>query len=425
MTYTLNAFDQYIQLENRLTRALGVSLERSPAFRKAFIKKFIPGVRLNKTPRIRLQLADGKHHSPEEYSGIPDLALIDGQDNAIIIESKVGARLSLPQLEAHERRALRSDLTLLKCLAITGRETDKETLDKWKRKSSKIKWGHISWRAVYQLARNQPRQDVWANELADYMEIFASEMDDKGMDKDVRVIGFSGIPFTSSRDYDAKIAKRILRALVESLMEDKKFISEIGFKKTSPPVNRERIKNDDTVWDYLAPSGKKNHTSNHHFTLYLQESRTGCALTIPNNTFKKLKRYLKNREPGEFQALIESVVLKMEKAGVINEGGQPYICMIQRRYKGMTKIYAVDGILEFDLRTIKGHKGKNKEPSIAEQRAWIKLCEELIFSKKGNTQFQIGVRFPYEYCKAIKTPAYTGLIKKSFVAMMPFLKELD
>jgi hypothetical protein len=29
-TYSLDAFDQYKHLENRLTRALGVALERSP-----------------------------------------------------------------------------------------------------------------------------------------------------------------------------------------------------------------------------------------------------------------------------------------------------------------------------------------------------------------------------------------------------------
>lgn len=59
-TYGLNAFNQYQQLENRLTRALGVTLERSPAFRKAFIRKFAAGARLGRNSVIRLQLAEGQ-----------------------------------------------------------------------------------------------------------------------------------------------------------------------------------------------------------------------------------------------------------------------------------------------------------------------------------------------------------------------------
>src|SRR5680860_716392 len=108
--YSLNAFDQYQQLENRLTRALGVTLERSPAFRQAFIRKFAKGARLGKNSSIKLQLAEGARDEDEEKSGIPDLALIDDQDRAVIVESKVNASLVTSQLEAHERRTVRNGL---------------------------------------------------------------------------------------------------------------------------------------------------------------------------------------------------------------------------------------------------------------------------------------------------------------------------
>lgn len=421
MNYSLNAFDQYQQLENRLTRALGVTLERSPAFRKAFIRKFAGNARIGANADIRLQLAEGKRRDLEEQSGIPDLTLIDDKDNAIIIESKVNARLVLSQLEAHERRAARNDFRILKGLAITGRDRDGKTLAAWKRRGGKSKadWNHVTWRSVYELARAQPLENAWAREFADYMEIFAVEMDEKGMGRDVRVMGFSGIPFNSHEDYDIKIAKRMLRALVDDLMEDRKFLSALGFKKGQTPLNRKKIKNELAVWDYLAPPGGDSHTRNHHFTVALYDNQARAALTIPNNMFRRLRAYIKKSDDGEFHELMRQILAGLEKSGVIKDGGEPYVSIVQRRYKTRTEIYAHDGRLEFDIRTMLGQKRKGQEPAIREQPAWVGFAEQLILDKSGNTQFQVGVRFPYKRCKKIRTSEFSGLVKKAFVAMTP------
>ena len=100
MEKTINIFDQYTQLENRLTHALAVTLKRSALFRTAFIKEFAPHSRLEKGFSVTPQLATGKTSSTknDEISGIPDLALIDKEDRAIIIESKVGSILHHQQL---------------------------------------------------------------------------------------------------------------------------------------------------------------------------------------------------------------------------------------------------------------------------------------------------------------------------------------
>ena len=96
--------------------------------------------------------------------------------------------------------------------------------------------------------------------------------------------------------------------------------------------------------------------------------------------------------------------------------------MVQRRYRTRTEIYSIDGNLEFDLRTIKGRKRIGFEPKISAQPAWMEICERLILTKKGNTQFQIGVRFPYSRCKETSTPEFADLMKKSFVSVMPIVK---
>jgi hypothetical protein len=424
--YSLNAFDQYQQLENRLTRALGVTLERSPAFRKTFVRKFAKGTRLGSNSSIRLQLAEGRRGEDEEQSGIPDLALIDDQDRAIIIESKVSAGLVTSQLEAHERRTIGNDLDLLAGLAITGRDRDASRIASWKQRrgNTKAPWHHVTWRSVYELARAQPPENAWAREFADYMEIFAVEMDEAGMASDVRVTGFSGIPFISYDDYDMKIAKRRLRALIDDLIEDKDFLLAIGFKKGQVPVTRKRIKNEPRVWDFLAPPGNASHTKNYHFTVYVHDDKAGAALTIPNNTFKKLRSIVKKGGEGEFEGLIRKILGKFEKSGVIRNGGTPFILVLQRRYKTRQEVYARDGEIEFDIRTMTGQPRRRSEPGISQQPAWMELCEELIVNKSGNTQFQIGVHFPYDRCKKINTPAFADLIKKSFTSIMPLVVKL-
>lgn len=425
--YSLNAFDQYRQLENRLTRALGVVLERSPAFRKAFVKKFAKGTRLGTNATITLQLSEGERGSNQEPTGIPDLALIDDQDRAIIIESKVQAGLVTSQLEAHERRTVRNGLELLAGLAITGRGRDASRIGSWKerRGNSNPPWHHVTWRSVYELARAQPPENAWAREFADYMEIFAVEMDEAGMASDVRVTGFSGIPFNSYEDYDVKIAKRRLRALIDDLIEDKKCLLELGFKKGQVPVTRKRIKNEPRVWDYLALPSGGSHTENHHFTVYVHEDKAGAALTIPNGTFRRLRNYVKESDEGEFAQLMRRILSTFEKSGVIRSGGIPFILILQRRYKTMQEVFARDGQIEFDIRTMTGQPRRGSEPAIAQQLAWMELCEELIVDKRGNTQFQIGVHFPYERCNKINTPEFASLIKKSFVGIMPLVAKLS
>ena len=90
----------------------------------------------------------------------------------------------------------------------------------------------------------------------------------------------------------------------------------------------------------------------------------------------------------------------------------------------MTEVYARDGTIEFDVRTMIGQPRRGPEPPIREQPAWIELCEKLIVNKCGNTQFQIGVNFPYDRCQKIKTPEFASLIKKSFIGIMPLVSKL-
>jgi hypothetical protein len=173
------------------------------------------------------------------------------------------------------------------------------------------------------------------------------------------------------------------------------------------------------VWDYLASPGGSSHTENHQFTVYIHEDKAGAALTIPNGTFRRLRNYVKDSSEGEFGELMRLILAKLGKSGVIRNGGMPFILMLQRRYRTMQTVYARDGEIEFDIRTMTGQPRRGSEPGISQQPAWMELCEELIVHKRGNTQFQMGVHFPYDRCKKINTSEFASLIKKTFIGINP------
>ena len=424
----LNIFDQYSHLENRLTHALGVTLERSKSFRNAFIAAFSPpGTRLKKNPRIELQLAKGSRVK-DEVTGIPDLAIVDDEDNAVIIESKVAAPLKVSQLSGHENRTRRNELNISSALAITGRDADRVLVENWiKKKQLKANWQHVSWRQIYRLAAKHAfLGNVWARELQEYMDIIALQIDEGSMDQNVKIVDFSGIPFKSYEDFDPRVAKRVLRSLIDSLGEDRKFLTKLGFKKGQRPRTRKGIGAGLNVWDYLSPVGKDvSHKKAHHFTIGISQEKLSAMLTIPNgSTFRKFRTHFKKDENDEFESLVNQLLKDLERSSVLKSGGQPCIAIIQRRFKTRRTVFSVDGEMIFDIRTVKGKSRAGKTPPIKAQPEWLDLCKRLILKRKGNVQFQIGVWFPYKHCPAINTPKATELIKEALVNLMPIVNAL-
>ena len=429
MEQQLNAFNQYDHLENRLTQALGVTLERSKAFRSDFIKRFAPAARLNKNLRVKLQLAKGRSTVKDEVTGIPDLAIIDDNNRAIIIESKVAAGLKASQLVGHENKSRHNELNVRAALAITGRDEDRDKIAGWiKGRRLKLSWHHVTWRQVYHLAASLAvKKDTWARELQEYMNIVAHQLDEKkDMDQNVKIADFTGIPFKSYEDFTPQKAKRLLRSLIDSLGEDRKFLARLGFKKGQRPRTRKGISKGLGIWDYLSPVGQDmSHKKAHHFTISVSQEKLTTMLTIPNGpTFRRFRNHLKKDESLEFEHLVSQFLKSLKRGGILKSGGQPRICIVQRRYKGRRSLFAVDGEMNFDLRTIKGQARMEKLPAIKVQPEWLDLCKRLILKRKGNVQFQIGVWFPYDHCPAINTPKATDLVKGTIVRLMPIVDAL-
>jgi len=426
MSLELNAFNQYDHAENRLTHALGVTLERSRSFQAIFLKELAGGIRLRRKTEVTLQMAGGgwEEHNGEKC-GIPDLAIIDDNNHAVIVEAKLGAGLSCLQLASHENRADKNDLKVVAALAITGRDKDQETLAGWLYdKRLAHPWLHVSWQEVYglvcRLADKYGSVDHWLRELRDYMQIMAASLNENEMGADVKIISFTGIPEELIDDYSTKYAKRVLRSLMDELRGDRKFLKEMRLPQT--PGKRKAIKNSPRLWDVLAPDGKAFNDS-HHFTIGLNPDGVQAYLTIPNTSFRKFGKYVESVSVDEFAVLIRAFVDGLEKKGIIKAGGRPFINMSQNRFD-IWRHYAGDGRAEFDVRTFTGLPGRKREPAIKRQPEWLHFCRELIVNKRANIQFQLGVRFYFSNCRhALSGAKATNLFKDTFRATMPVVRK--
>ena len=421
MLQELNVFDQYEHTENRLSHALGITLDRAKEFRTIFLKEFTGQSQPGSDAKVILQMAGGTAEINGEKCGIPDLAIIDEKnDQGVIMEVKVGAPLTWQQLASHERRAERNALEVLAALAITGRDKDRLSIETWNReKRFSQPWRHVSWQEIYELACRHAHLNPWVKELRDYMQIMATKLNENEMGADVKIVTFTGITQEMIDNYTPMTAKRVMRSLMDELRADKVFLKDIGIPVNQPPRNRKAIKTSVRVWDFLSPLADDDaFTKSHHFTVGLNPDRLDAFLTIPNACFGKFRAYAKSATIEEFADIVEKFVSALNRSGVTKAGGRPFIVIVQRRFRVM-KHYATDGLAEFDLRTWSGAAYDKSEPEIKRQPEWLEFCHKLVTERQANIQFQIGARFYFESCPALQGKKALDLIKDTFRASLP------
>ena len=433
----LNPFNQYDGDENRLTHALAITLERSPQFMAAFVDLCDAKKLLGKNIRVEIQVVMHARDGIEE-TAIPDLLLVDVEGRrGLVFEAKVGSRLDLLQLQRHEARAKDYGIEIVGKYAITGRDIDVEKIAEWKKSLIHKTWIHITWISIYEIANRLKGHCGWAKDLADYLGIVAAQRGDEDMDGKVKLTTFTGIPFKGPRakkttdsdhEYAPNQAKRHLLALVDALEEDTKLLSDLGFTKGQKPRRRGSIEASDAVWDYLSPLGQNDHHINgYHFTIGIATEHASAMLTIPHasDEFKKLRRFVKRTDLSVFEQTIEAFLDELERRGLNKAGFQPCIVMKQRRYRTMREVYAIDGSLTFDLRTLVGRPTEEKIPAIRKQPEWTTFCYQLLRDKNSNIQFQIGLHFIYGLAENLNHAEAVEMFKDALRATTVFLKAIS
>lgn len=219
-----NVFDQYSQPENRLTHALIVGLAEDPRLLRSFLKE-VAGVQV---PRIS-QLAIGEQSLPGERSpseeeaerrGLPDGWIHDGESWAVLIETKLTARLTADQIRRHIRTVQRRGIDEAIVLALTAR-------------SERIRLpanAHlVSWRSVYSWLVQQRGRSEWAGRVAEYLEIVEARMSEREESFEGSLTEFTGFPFGPGSSWSYGEAKRVLRLATEELRKRRIFNERSGW----------------------------------------------------------------------------------------------------------------------------------------------------------------------------------------------------
>jgi hypothetical protein len=212
---------------------------------------------------------------------------------------------------------------------------------------------------------------------------------------------------------------------MDSLEEDERLLSELGFHPEKKPKRRSGVEATDSVWDYLSPMEKDgHHTKAPHFTVGISIEHADAMLTIPNQT-KVLRHFVKKHNLDAFIEAIKTFLRAIDKHNLNKAGCQPCIVTKQRRYRTIREVYAVDGNLTFDLRTLEGLPRTGNSPPIRIQPEWTEFCYHLLRDKKSNIQFQIGMHFIYGYTKKLDQPEAVIFFKDALRAAATFLKEIS
>ena len=164
-----NIYDQYSQPENRLTHALLASLAEDRWLLNAFVL-WASGRNVKKTKLSVLE--QSLHGEPLDLSeeeaerrGLPDGCITDGDNWALLIESKFALRPTLDQLRRHVRTARRRGIEDVHLLLITVHPAPPRLPDNVIARQ---------WWEIYAWLSKHSRRSVWARRCLEYMQVAGS-----------------------------------------------------------------------------------------------------------------------------------------------------------------------------------------------------------------------------------------------------------
>ncbi len=406
-----NLFDQYEQPENKLTHALVSAL----AADKKLIRPFLHWLRVTGVPALNT-IKIGQQHVPgkpikeqgEDDTGLPD-ACFYGEDGwAVLIESKVQAGISIPQLRRHVKTAGRYgyDNPTLILLAVDGPA----------RALPSGMW-YVAWKEVYAWFARRAGSSDWARRLAEYIEVLESKM----IANDYNIRGtltmFNGFHFDEDHPYTYHEGKRLLRLARQELLKNTRLVKTLQLDSTSegrPAITRGQH---DDVWDFIPLKAAKGaaFTGYPHVTVALLPSSVQVLLIVPNGATGTISK-LKNLGFDNFCALILNIEKRLRPITQKVPGSQPMLRALQRHYKSQRSIPVHDGELRFDLRALRQSRGT----TVKYQPTWAELIYELMTHKRTNIQMAVDVYLPYS-AKVMQSPQAIDVIAETWIAMKPFL----
>jgi hypothetical protein len=411
-----NVFSQYQQPENRLTHALVCALAED----SYLLKRFTRWTTGRAAPRGKIQIIEQQCPGEEarredEATGIPDAWIFNDDGWALLIESKITAHLSAPQLRRHLATAARRGFPNATLLAVTVRE-----------EAPSIKGDVIAlpWVKVYGWLSRERRRSKWAARCASYMEILESDLIEQGKLREGGVTAFSGIPFDLENPYSYLEAKRLLKLAMDELRREPKLKRELRMDPTAPGRGAITGSEGPAVWDFLRlrhAKGAQSFTQYPHLTLAIERDRLLAIVTIPNSIRADLRRRLLDLGLDGFSALLSEVNERLAKALRGDKGAAPRVVVVQRRYMTQSSPAIHDASLDFDLRTVFQTSRRRGKRIVKPQPQWLSATFNALSKKRSNLQIAIGASFPYAQSSTVREREIIDRIAATWIACKPLL----
>lgn len=368
-------------------------------------------------PPKHLQIVEqqlpGEYEQPEqeyEARGLPDAWVYDNDEWSLLVESKVAAPLSLEQLKRHYRTAQRRGFVHVTVLVIDVTTPTKKLPD------------YVSirtWKEIYSWLSRQSITSEWANRALRYMEVAERKWPVDGYLREGTLTQFSGIHFDENNPYNYGEAKRLLRLIMEELRKRDELKAFVNLK--APGRGAITGKGRDHVWDYLRLKGlgaTEKHTKHPHLSVTLARDTMSVFLMIPSSSESRFRRSIVHLGEEGFFEVMNTVNRNFTSVLRSVRGASPYASVAQRHFASRSSAAIVDGVMKFDLRTAY-HGGKDQKVKI--QGEWLSALYSLIEGKKSNMDFGVGVMFPYESCRNVKSDTILDSISMTWRSCKPLL----
>ncbi len=414
-----NIFDQYNQLENKLTHSLASCLNEDKNLLKNFLKKFCNNFFKNTfNLKIEEQTLPNDNFvisDDEGNKGLPD-ALIYDDVKCLIIESKVSSKLTKDQLMRHERTLSKRGFEFIKGIGLVVDIVPKVKLDNWKQ---------ITWNEIYSWAYKQKVKSDWAVKLTDYFRVLEYNMVEKEYLKEGSITEFTGIHFDHINPYSYREGKRQLGLVMNKIRQNNNLNKDLNVNLSGK--GRSGIKKAGNVWDYLTfdtTEKEKSFTDEPHLTVGLNQDFVEGDLTIPYRIKGATKKNFYSLSWEDFKGIIYKVAVNYDNTFGKSNGYSPKIVMAQRRYPSQSSPAIHDARLEFDIRTAFKDISSGLKPKQKYQEEWLRLVYEINNNKKSNLQFQIGASFFYNKNSFVNNKNADLVLSKSFFACKPLIDYL-
>lgn len=419
-----NLFDQYGQLENRMTHALAQVLVRDQTLLHKFVR-FTVGI---SPPQqflvLSCQVSPGEQRQSvdeeeAERRGIPDLWIWNGPDAwALVCECKVTATPTQGQLQRHVARARRLGFKAIQLLVITTDES-RPSVVPTRMNGAAVAW--INWAQLFAFFGRHRQENQLITEFLNYVRVVEGQLMAEGY-AGPPLTTFTGIPFGPDHPYTTTEAIVLLRALMA------------GFRKrlsasSALPINIAIRRHVIAVhpWDAIGfrfADLERPLNEYPHLTVGIDDKKAHLALTLPDQDASGCWKQLRKASKEQLKDAMGKVArrLRATRRHVTRDIWEPqvYMHLFQRHFYAQ-RYSTMDGEIRFDLGALlEDHESSQNRVRMVP--AWLDaIYTVLAQTTRANFELQLRAEFPLLDGSVTRKPGFVDTLVQTSKAFQPFL----